>query len=158
MPGWTVDTLPSGFSATHGVASDPVGAVASEWYVIQGYGQVSQKLDPSASTFQTDLDSFVDSTIPASFRVANEQNLIHERNRWLAQTDPYVLPTASLPADMPSDVLTAISDSANQSAITAWRQSLRDYPSTVSDWARPPQLPSPPTIELPSGRALIIVT
>jgi hypothetical protein len=88
----------------------------------------------------------------------NQATLIHERNRWLAQTDPYVLPTASLPSDMPADVLAAIADSANQAAIAAWRQQLRDWPGTVTDWTNPPPLPAPPSIPLPSGRQLIIVT
>lgn len=158
MPGWTVTTLPTGFRATHSVTTDTTGHVSAEWYTVQGYGQVSQQLDVASPSFQTDLDSFVDSTLPASVRAANEENVIHERNRWLAQTDPFVLPTASLPADMPSDVLTAVADSANQDAIKTWRQALRDYPSTVTDWAQPLALPAPPAIELPSGRLLIIVT
>lgn len=86
----------------------------------------------------------------------NQANVLHQRNRWLAQTDPYVLPTGALPSDMPADVLDAIK--ASQSQIVAWRQQLRDYPGSVTDWTKPPPLPAPPNIPLSSGRQLIIVT
>lgn len=155
MPGWTLETLPTGFTYKT-VVDASQGPTA--WHVVTGYGQVSGRLDPGAEDYQAALDAFVDSNLPPAFPAANQASILHERNRWLAQTDPFVLPTASLPADMPADVLAAISDSGSQQEILAWRQQLRDYPSTVTDWARPPALPTPPSIPLPSGRQLIIVT
>jgi hypothetical protein len=156
MPGWTIETLPPGFTVSHAV--DNSLDTGKEWYSLQAYGRNSGRLCIDSPTFQADLDTFVDAAIPPLVRATNQGNILHQRNRWLAQTDPYVLPVPSLPADMPQDVLTAISDKNNQAAIMAWRQALRDYPLTVTDWARPPALPPPPPIPLPSGRQLIIVT
>lgn len=154
MPGWTIDTLPAGFRAKR--VADAAATDCRQWYILEGYGRISGRICIDSPTFQDDLDAFVDGTLPASVAATNKANLLHQRNRWLAQTDPYVLPVPSLPADMPQDVLDAISK--NQQTIIGWRQALRDYPGTVTDWTRPPALPSPPPIPLPSGRQLIIVT
>ena len=97
----------------------------------------------------------------AKLAASNKAALLHERNRWLAQTDPFVLPEPALPADMPADVLGVLTAGGTPSVrdqITAWRQALRDYPGAVEDWTQPPPLPAPPAIKLPSGRNLIIVT
>ena len=93
--------------------------------------------------------------------VTNMATLLHTRNRWLVETDTYVLPVDALPADMPNEVkavLAAQGTPTVQQRIETWRAELRAYPATVTDWTTPPPLPSPPDIRLPSGRALIIVT
>lgn len=86
----------------------------------------------------------------------NQGTLLRQRNRWLAQTDPYMLPVAAFPTDTPAEIKTAISN--NLDAIRIWRQKLRDWPATVTDWTQPGELPAPPTITLASGRSLIILT
>lgn len=88
--------------------------------------------------------------------LTNQQTLLHTRNRWLGESDAYMLPTNAFPADMPDEVKQAIA--GNQAELEAWRKQLRDWPSTVTDWADPPALPAPPSITLTSGRQLIIVT
>lgn len=154
MPGWSIATLPTGFAAKR--VADAAAQTCKEWYVVKGYGYVSKNLCTDSQTFQADLDSFVDGHLPASYGLSHESSLLQMRNRWLAQTDPYLLQPATFPQDMPGEVQTAIT--GNLAAIETWRQSLRDYPGTVTDWTRPPALPSPPAILLPSGRQLIIVT
>ncbi len=97
----------------------------------------------------------------ATLAATNRATILHERNRWLTETDPYVLPVSSLPGDLPGDVLGVLAAQGTpsvQDQLRAWRQQLRDYPATVTDWTNPPPLPAPPNITLPSGRALIIVT
>lgn len=66
-----------------------------------------------------------------------------KRDRWLAQTDVLVLPTAALPTDMPQALKDAIA--ANAPAWKTFRQALRDYPSTVTDPLVPPDFPQPPS-------------
>ena len=97
----------------------------------------------------------------ARVAATNKASLLHERNRWLTETDPYVLPVPSLPSDMPGDVLNVLAAQGTpsvQDQLKAWRQDLREYPATVTDWTAPPPLPAPPNITLPSGRPLVIVT
>ncbi|MDE2105126.1 MAG: hypothetical protein KGL39_48305 [Patescibacteria group bacterium] len=97
----------------------------------------------------------------ATLAAANKATLIHERNRWLAESDTYVLPPAALPPDLPADVvavLTAGGTPSPQDQLKAWRQALRDWPSTVADWTNPGPLPSPPSLTLASGRPLLILT
>lgn len=65
-----------------------------------------------------------------------------KRDRWLAQTDVLVLPTAALPTDMPQALKDQVA--ANQKPWLAFRQALRDYPSTVEDPLDPPPFPDPP--------------
>lgn len=65
-----------------------------------------------------------------------------KRDRWLAQTDALFLPDAALPTDMPQALKDAIA--ANRPAWKAFRQALRDYPSTVTDPLSPPDFPQPP--------------
>lgn len=112
--------------------------------------------DAEYAQWQTDQAAAAAAAQAATQRLgfANQATLLHERNRWLAQSDPYVL--ASPPPDMPADVASAVK--SGQAALLAWRQALRDWPTTVTDWTAPPPLPAAPTITLPSGRPLIIVT
>lgn len=56
MPGWTIDTLPDGFT----VKRVSQWAEPGHWYVVSGHGQTSGRLDPSSPSYQTDLDTFVD--------------------------------------------------------------------------------------------------
>lgn len=134
--------------------------------VVCGYDGVDAQafLDAAtAAAASPDLDSFrVDyAARQAKVAATNKAMVLHQRNRWLAQTDPYVLPDASLPADMPADVLSVLTAEGTpsvQDQIKTWRQALRDYPATVTDWTAPPPLPAAPQITLASGRALIIVT
>lgn len=66
MAGWTIDTLPPGYTVAHTVRSADGTAPGAclEWYTIQGYGAVSDRLCVDSPTFQTDLDAFVDATLP----------------------------------------------------------------------------------------------
>ena len=92
----------------------------------------------------------------AALAAANQRSLIQQRNRWLVETDAYLIPAASAPPDMPTDVQAAVT--ANIAAIKSWRQQLRDWPATITDWTKPGSLPAPPNIALPSGRQLIITS
>jgi len=112
--------------------------------------------EPPAPGDDSAYETAAQTAATAKLEATNQANLLHERNRWLAQTDPYMLAPANFPSDMPADVQAAIT--ANLAAIQTWRQQLRDWPSTVTDWTQPPPLPTPPSITLPSGRQLIIVT
>lgn len=114
--------------------------------------------DDEAAQAQTDEQAWQErqTTESATVAATNQQTLLHQRNRWIGETDAYMLPADAFPSDMPDDVKEAISTS--QSAIAEWRQQLRDWPATVADWTAPPALPQPPQITLASGRQLIIVT
>lgn len=86
----------------------------------------------------------------------NKAVILHQRNRWLTETDPYMLPAPSFPTDMPQALVDAIT--AHLALLQTWRAQLRDYPSTVTDWTSPPPLPSPPAIQLATGGTLVLVS
>jgi hypothetical protein len=67
-----------------------------------------------------------------------------KRDRLLAQTDVLALPASAWPVDMPQSLKDAIA--ANLDAWLAWRQALRDLPSTItaSTDPRTVEFPAPP--------------
>lgn len=113
--------------------------------------------DDELEQHQTDQDAAAAAAEAEATLVAevNEATTLAKRNRWLLETDPYNLTGATV-TDIPSDVTSTVEK--NLAAIQAWRQELRDYPDSVTDWATPPPLPSAPAISLKSGKPLFRLT
>ena len=131
-------------------ASPPDGTVYDERLICLGCGKLVTVTDtagdqivagggaPPANPKALPLETPPDQT--PIIAAENKATILHARNRWLGETDAFMLPTPSFPSDMPAAVQQAIT--SNLSEIEAWRKQLRDYPTTVTDWTKPPPLPA----------------
>lgn len=128
---WTIETLPEGCTAAYCFDAS-TGAYT---YVLQLAGAVSDPLDPSSASFQTDLDTFVNDHLPPTPSPTDAEiaaawvQLRMIRDRWLSQCQ-VVFDEIKTPGsqDLSDVMLDGIA--ANSDGWLEWRQAMRDLPQT----------------------------